>query len=407
MLAILQIARSLDYPLAGFGAGLLYIGSPMAALHDRLVMSDTLLTFSTSLLLWASIKCARAKQPVLWQPLLVGSLLTLSVIVKLSGILLISMPVIAVLFLTKDRAERRARLLRLVFPLVIAGVVAAALVASGYGGFEGNKTSFGSVGQRIEQLWQQAQLYAVWMLLYLPAPILVPVGIVLLWERNTVSWRAVAFLACCGTTLILTFLLVGTTAFSRYLMPAWPALLLAGAISAELLLRTPNGLRRSWQFVGAAAVGTTLLWNTFFVTRLFDDPAAAPLAAPDRYQYVESWTAGYHLPEIMAALEAEARRSNGIVLAVKQRVRLINVAPLIYLRDNPGITIEMIDLSDEAAPQRLNEIATQRPVYLLLDQDELHSYAFEQRFPHMRLVRSYANPVSAMHFYLYSVASSR
>src|SRR5262249_30234051 len=56
---ILLIARSLGRPLAGIIAGVLYVGAPMAALHDRLAMSDSLLTLVACLVLWASIDYAQ------------------------------------------------------------------------------------------------------------------------------------------------------------------------------------------------------------------------------------------------------------------------------------------------------------------------------------------------------------
>jgi hypothetical protein len=350
---ILLIARELKNPAAGIVAGLLYAGAPLAVLHERLGLSDSLLTCLACFVLLASVRFALAPEATRQQGMRIGELIVVAVLAKLSGILLLYLPMVVLGVLDPPRRERWRKLRLLCALMLLVFLAVAALVSLRYGSYELSKTSATSLGARLQRQQYYAGLVASWLVAYLPAPLLL----------------------CCGAN-------------ARYL---W-----GHAGRARLLVRV----------LVVSALSAAMIWNGVFAVRLILNPLQAPLVPLDREQYLETWTAGYHIPELITLLEQKADEQGPIIVANQNRLRLINLAPQLYLGDNPKVRIEPIELSSAETPQQLRELAAQRPTYIVLDEDELQGYDFVRRYSGVRLVRVFMNPLGTMRFYVYEQPGS-
>jgi hypothetical protein len=150
-------------------------------------------------------------------------------------------------------------------------------------------------------------------------------------------------------------------------------------------------------------VGSALLWNAYAAWTIVRTPLNAPLVAADRRQYLETWSAGYGVNDLVAALEDRADRFGPVVLANHDQPRLIHLAPLIYLRNTPQITIESVDLMHADAQDELLRMASQDPTYLLLDEQEVVAFDVTDRFPDLEVEQMVEHPTETMRFYLYRV----
>jgi hypothetical protein len=100
-------------------------------------------------------------------------------------------------------------------------------------------------------------------------------------------------------------------------------------------------------------------------------------------------------------LKRIAIEQGGIILVNHNQPRLVHLAPLIYLRDDPLLRFEQIDLREGAAQAWLRQRAGQRPTYLLFDDQEIQALDLPHRLPELRLRRIFENPLGTMRFFLY------
>jgi hypothetical protein len=405
LIALLLIGRALDRPAAGILAGTLYAGAPLVLLHDRLGLPDSLLTWAGGCVTLASVRFARAPAPSQARALVIGLLVCFAALAKLPGLFLCSIPILAVLALPDSWADARRRLALLRTPAIVVLGGLAALLFLQYGIFELHKTEGGSPGQRLGVMARYAGLFGEWLAVYMPAPLLILplLGLALRRRIHAAAGRALVFLLACGLALPAIFLLLGTVLYPRYLAPAWPALLLASAIAATELWQM-RGLARG---LCAVAIVLALAWDGAFAVQIQRSPASAQLVAIDRTQYLETWTAGYNIPEIIALLERMAAEQEGIQVLNHYQPRLIHLASEIYLGGNPQVALLSLNLQSANAPDRVRQLATARPVYLLLDEEEQQAFDFSRRFPKVHLLRTFENPLGTMRFYLYEQPHSR
>jgi hypothetical protein len=400
--ALARCGRLLGRPGAGLLAGLLYALAPMAQIHDRLAIPDSMLTLASAALLAASLAYARAERAGRRAALGLGLLLALACLVKLSGLFLALVPPLAVIFLTPPGA-RRQRLAMLRMALIVALVAIAALAPFHYGGAERQKA--GGPGDRLGLIGQNVLLAAGWLLRYLPGPLLVlPLG-ALCRRRPPASQadqlgpqRVIGLLLAVGLALAAIFVLVGSALYPRYMFMGWPALLLAAAVGSGELWRD----RLQTRALAGLGLGAAMIWGGFFALRYSADPRSAPLAAADRRQYTQSWTAGYGLGELLQTLRGAAA-GGPIALASNDQPRLATLAGRIYLAREPQIAIVTVELSADSAAAQLHALAAAGPTYLLADQQLIDAYRLRERLPALRAVQVVRNPDSPMRFYLFAV----
>jgi 4-amino-4-deoxy-L-arabinose transferase-like glycosyltransferase len=289
LLALAYAGRVLRSPRAGLIAAALSALAPLLVLHDVMAIPDSLLTFISVLVIIATFRWATRERPARRETALLGVLIGVAVMVKLTAVFLFWLPVLAVLTL-RPRAQWPMRLALLRTALIALLVCIALLSPWHYGGRELHKAEFRTLPERVERLIQNAEMSVHSLLLYLPAPLLAIVALAWAYRRKPSTNKVVFWLVLSGGAFIGTLLVVGATVYPRYLMPAYPLLLLAGALCADRAWQERRALHRT---LVAAALTLALAWNSFFACQLWRDPLHAPLAPSNRHWYLGSWTAGY------------------------------------------------------------------------------------------------------------------
>jgi len=458
-LTLVATGRSLGHPRAGALAGVLYALAPLAGVHDVLGLPDSMLALASALLLWASIGFASRPAAGRRDALLVGALLGAASLIKLSGLLLFVIPVLAVLLLPAS-SERWRRLALLRVALIVALLGLACLAPFHYGSAERHKLD--TEQARIAVAQRHAVAAGDWLLRYLPGPLLVAPLLALAMRglrraapdsshRNVparqaddragsgygvarlparaneqpfevhqtasarlsavagrvaeegtddaapATARLTAFLLLAGLAVIASFVLIGTTLYSRYLLPAWPPLLLAAALGTTTLWSSGPAPRGVALLALLAATGWSLAWIGWFATA----PLTAPLAHQDRAQYLETWSAGHNLDAMLADVRAAAAAHGRLTLVNHNQPRLVHLATLLYLGDTPAIRLTEVDLSAPDAPARLADLARNEAIVLVVDQQEVEGFALPERFPRLHLLRRYPHPGGAMAFLLF------
>ncbi len=414
--ALMICGRRLGWPGAGAFAGLLYALAPLAQIHDRMAIPDSMLTMVGTFILAASIRYARDTASGRRATLGLGALLAIAAMVKLPGLLFALTPPLAVLALSEPgELRRRLGLLRL--SLIVALAALAALAPFHYGGAERQK--IGGELSRLAMIGQNSAQIGLWLLRYLPGPLLILPLAALgagaaarsyalldvdgktahIQQKTNHPRREMLFLLAAGLAVPGAFAVVGGGLASRYILPAWPALLLAAGLGVQILWQTDRA-RGAARALVILSVGAAALWGGYFDLRYSADPRTAPLDKSDRRQYVETWTAGYALPTLLETIRGIAAEGP-ITLALHDQSRLASLVGEIYLSTNPQIHLAAIDLSTAEAPDQLRALAARWPTYVLADAQVVDVYGLRQRFPGLRAVHVVENPGGMMRFWLF------
>ncbi|MGQ9826794.1 MAG: ArnT family glycosyltransferase [Roseiflexus sp.] len=381
-------------PRAGIFAGLFYICSPLAIVHDMLAIPDSMLTSIASFVLALSLRLNRLPNPTRWHAAGVGALVALAGLVKLAGVFLFALPALALLVQTMPHELQHRRWVMIRTALIVTLLALAAFAPFNYGGAENRKVGALDPTLQVERLGQNLSHIGEWMMTAMPLPVPIIAGIGLATSPDR---RQHLFLFLSAILFCLALATIGSVLYPRYILPAWTPILFAAGLSLSQYRQHWKALHR----IGVALTLITFLWGAFFAFQYTRNPAYAPLTVADRRQYIEKWTAGYHTEEIVHQLRLEAERSGSIVLVSPLQLRLIHFAPKIYLDDDPRITFIDIDMLATDARQHLGDLAAQRPLYIALDAEEVRAFDIEQRFPELKCIREWRNPYSTMAFFLY------
>ncbi|WP_232280222.1 ArnT family glycosyltransferase [Roseiflexus castenholzii] len=379
---------------AGLFAGLLYILSPLAIIHDRLAIPDAMLGSIAGFLLAASLRLTLLPQPNRWHAAGVGALGALATLVKLPGLFLFALPALIIVTsaATPERRHQQWALLRTV--LIMTLLAPASFAPFNYGGAENHKVGVFNLALQIERLTDNVRQIGEWLALTLPLPTLALIGLGLS-QRPT--RRLILTLVAAACVFCMALATIGSVLYPRYILPAWPLLLVVAGVGLSRLCHLPVALRGA----GIAIALINAIWGSFFAIQYAQNPAQAPLTTADRHQYIETWTAGYHLDEITLLLHTEAEQKGDIALLSPLQPRLIHIGPKVYLNGDPRISFVDVDVASDNARQLINEITTQRTVYVTLDAEEVVAFDIERRFPELKIIREWRNPHSDMAFYLY------
>ncbi len=386
--------RVIANPTAGIIAGLLYIFSPLAIIHDRLAIPDAMLGSMASFLLAASLRMTMTVQPDRWQAASVGALAALTALVKLTGLFLFTLPALIILIrpVTPDYPPSRWALLRTALIITLLGI--AAFAPFNYGGAESQKIGATNLALQIERLTGNILQIGEWTAITLPLPGLVLIGFGLSLPRMR---RLSLILAAAAGLFCLALAVIGSALYPRYILPVWPMLLFAAGLGTSQISHFPYIVRGA----GIIVLAISMLWGLVFNSHYAREPADAWLSAVDRRQYIESWSAGYHLPDVYTTLSAIASEKGGIVIVSPIHERVVHVGPKIYLRNERLISFTDIDFRHTDAPALIDDIATRHPVFVTLDAQEVVGFDIERRFPELKRIREWRNPHSTMAFYLY------
>lgn len=369
LLLLVALGRRLYGRPAGWIAGLLYVVAPIALVHDRMALYESLVTLAALAALAAAL--AWAERPTAGRTGALGLAMGLALLTKLSALFfVILVPVVVALW--------RRKALRQWWPLAQAYFLAAGMYSVLYlspiidniseGNFDRYSLTAGEVLQAPFALWgrnvtfvvEAATVYLGWPLTLLAAAAVL-VGAFGGGRPGRVAavWTLVP---------LALFVLTAKLIYSRYVVFCFVGALLpaAGLLVALAhqrlpplpLPRVPAAGRTVPLAAGVAALVTlvAVVPGLAFGARLLADPASAPWMddkrfITDRFQYVESNYAGYGLREIVDHLRAQAAHGPVVVLA-RNTTGMPRDGVTAYLLDWPNVHVGFVP-EHEGIEQRL------------------------------------------------------
>jgi hypothetical protein len=301
----------------GILAGLLYAVVPFAVFHERQALADPLLAMLTLL---ATLLARRvADRPRTWLALLMGLTLAGAYLVKISALLYMVVPILAVALFSRPSDRLKA------LAATLAGIaIAIVLITWVYrqAALDGvtpaplyrlspdstNPLAGSSLGRDLAD-------YLDILLRYVGPLALVLALLAGVWAIRGERWRETLFLAVPAFGFSLAQVAVGRpTGFlaPRYLLISIPPLVVMSALGLVLTVKHLLARRGPPVWVGARVVlALTLGLMLLFDAILIVNPARAPLPRSDVVQYLIGDPSGYGRVDVAADLLAIWREGGG------------------------------------------------------------------------------------------------
>ncbi|HEV2125542.1 MAG TPA: glycosyltransferase family 39 protein, partial [Chloroflexota bacterium] len=317
---LVVLGRRLFGKYAGWVAGALYVFAPIALVHDRMALYDSLVATTALLTLLTAVWWA--ERPNVRHTVWLGFSLGVALLTKLSAVFFVALVPVAI-GLWQWRALRHWWLLAQSFFLAAAcySVLYLSPIVDNIqdGNFQRYSLTTGEVLQFPLELWlSNARFVAQAATAYLGIPLAVftavaAAAVVVYGPRGgrlAVLWAMVPLIA---------FVLTAKIIYSRYVVFCFVVALLPASWAIVTLGR---GLwrtaRQEARLRPVALLLSALFWcllclpGAVFAFRLLTDPPTAPWMddrryITDRFQYVESNYAGYGLEEIVEYVRERAK----------------------------------------------------------------------------------------------------
>ena len=365
--------------LAGPIAGALYVIAPVAVVHDRMALYDTLVTTASLLVLLTTVHWS--ERPGWMRMILVGFAIAISVLTKLSALFFVGLvPAVAIAWNPTSRKQW--------WQLAQAGFIGAGAYSILYlspivdnlanGNFGRYSLTFAEVMNFPFTLWwANAEFVAGTLTTYIGLPLLLAsvAAVISMFGQadsdagiapptTTSRGRSAFIMAVWILVPVAAFVLTAKLIYSRYVVFVLISTLIPTAIGAaraavswrSLLPNTgaPDPTRRLGNVLQASiwslwACSIVVSCSTF-IWPLINAPAEAPWMndrryITDRFQYIESNYAGYGLAELLAFLEMSRSEhpETGIVVITRTATGMPRDAIFAYLRDRPGVTLGYVD----------------------------------------------------------------
>jgi 4-amino-4-deoxy-L-arabinose transferase-like glycosyltransferase len=326
-------------------AALFYIACPFTLAYDRMVLTDAFLSAFTALTLLLSVRLA--EEPRWSTGAALGAAIALGVLSKATGLLLFTVPLLALLLVARTRRPALG-------PLALAFAVASTVVAYplwlffrktdelvGAIGVRESETSFSgnaaaNLGLAAEWLW------AYWT----PGlAVLALAGLAVAIAAG--KGRRGAFLALLAVGPTVAFVAVSGIWYPRYLLfTTVPLLPLSawGFVRAIDLVRERARLRTGPAAgLAVAALALVLAPAARFDLALWTDPVGAPLPTIERFQYVTGWPSGYGMRDSIAFLRLERERHpEGLLLVTPGPSTTASAVRLLWARDS-AVDVRYVD----------------------------------------------------------------
>lgn len=423
--------------IAGPVAAALGVAVPIALVHDRMALYDSLVTTASLLVLVTTLRWADA--PTVARTGTLGLSIGIAVLTKLSALFFVGLaPAVAIAW---QVAARRAW-----WRMAQAGFIGAAAYSVLYlsplvdnladGNFGRYSLTAAEVVAMPLGLWRlnlefvalAAGTYLGW-----PLTLAVPVAVARLATSRRAPgtgdgptpWRVAAIAGAWVGIPLLAFALTAKLIYSRYLVFCLVGALIPVAIAMAVAVdraRRPGRTARHLVEVGVAlAVAAGATWTGIaFGMRLLDDPATAPWMndrrfITDRFQYVESNYAGYGLERVLDHL-ATARRAHpttGIVVLTRTSTGMPRDGVFAYLRETVGTVLGIVDEKEAVADHLVRDpdlaafqAGQGAPTYYVLTDAPggEQQRRFEGLNPGARLVLDVPKPGDHSRFKLYEIA---
>jgi hypothetical protein len=401
MVVVILIGNTLFSISGGILAGLVYLVMPFTLLYDRLALADSFLSTFGALVVLASI---RGRQRLsLWDNVLLGAALIAAVLTKLTGILYVFIPILAILCFSprKDwfpRAKRMAISMAggiVLFGMLIWQNAGTSLVA--------NQASSSVSLLRLQQnTWLAIEWYS--KLLTIPLALLAIVAA--LWccfvARQPTAW----FLLLLFFGSLLPLILFSDIWFPRYMLFTCVslALIISHFLSGLLIsLREyssrSDGIRHLAQGFLIIWLVIVFCWPLRLGYEVIVRPETADLPDIERWQYISGWPSGYGLPELSTTLKEIATNAPGGINVARFHFWSPSYQGLdVYLETDAAISRYTLNPSDLSAWNEIRALASSRPTYFVtnlpLDTDELSDVGMSPNgfLNPARLIASFPKP---------------
>jgi hypothetical protein len=410
---IADLTRALFGPRAAWIAGTLYVAAPIALIHDRMALYDSLVTATALLTLSSALRWS--ERPSARSTFRLGVAMAAAVLTKLSALFFVAL-VPVVIALRAPRSLRRWWLLAQAYALAAAAysVLYLSPIVDNLseGNFQRYSLTAGEVLALPLGLWgKNAEFVWITALRYLGLPLTgaALLGMVwLCWRRGSAGWTV----AMWALAPLLAFVLTAKIIYSRYVVFC---LVCALPGAAALISDVSAAFRRPARpVVAASATVVAALPGIAFAAALLRDPVSAPWLddarwITDRFQYIESNYAGYGLREIVDTLRARAM-TGPVVVLTRTATGMPRDGVTAYLLAQDGIEVGLLPeqrpvrsaLEDE--PIRAFHLANQgAPAYYVLT--DAPGGEQERRFaalnPDARLELALSKPGNHSRFLLY------
>jgi hypothetical protein len=364
--SVFALARRLFDSRTAVVATLFYAFCPFALFHDRLFLTDVVVTTFFALALVAAVDFARSGR--VRDGAFCGLALALGALSKASGVLLLVVPGAAWFALARPRRRSLAAL----FAAMAVAILLLAIPFSIFlRGTDAVRISLGGGASPIERASRNLPVLGEWLWVWGTAPLCILASAAL--AAAVVRRHAPRlYLAAVALVPLAALAFTATIWFPRYVhFVAVPALVLAADALVRIvdlgLARTslPGLARASVLGVATCAALVPALSNDW---HLWTDPRRARMPAIDRIQYVDGWPSGYGTRETVAAVQSErARHAEGLTIVVRSRaLPATQMALSVAFRRDPGVRIEDLPLDDAAKSLPLLERwARERPTVVV------------------------------------------
>lgn len=365
LLACYAIGQALFSRRVGLLAALVYTALPYVFFYNRLALTDGSVSLFAGWTIFFSIKTVRTTN--ILYPLLLTLALVATVLTKLTGMVFLMTPVLAVWLLTPaDQSRQQA--FKKITPGLLAGAVVVSLIYFFGLGLREITTKTESISSNL--LLHNITLLANWLWILLTPPL----AVLLLFSLLRIIFRGgsrTEWFLVLNILLVLPFLLKAWVLYPRYLLfITLPISLLIGH-QIDLLTTTITQKFRYGRALAGAGLGFLLIWPVTFNVTLSGYPHQAALPAVVKDTYFSGLTAGYGIPEMGAYLQALSESEpNGIhLIRLDCWGHLHNTLPL-YLPDSDKISMTTIRPADTPSKisnrsQQLRRLITERRTFFM------------------------------------------
>lgn len=306
--AIVQIGRL----LRGLGTGALALGLyailPLAFFYESMAMADPFAAAFAALIAWRSLVFAR--RPTLAQGVVIGVLIALASLAKLTLALIPALPVMAaLLYAPRPHGGCMIQAFRpYAAPLAVAALIVVVawlpLLLPAYAAQRAgdpfvlvNRSNVQTPGQASYAPLGYAREALALVGDFTSVPLLVGGVAALGWwllaaRASRERWRHALFLLTWLGASVALVILLATLVSSRYFMPAAAPVVLLLALAVTDLLAERGWRRIAGLGAGVALAAWMLVFALPFLRATWDDPHALPLRGTNYNEYLSGWISG-------------------------------------------------------------------------------------------------------------------
>jgi 4-amino-4-deoxy-L-arabinose transferase-like glycosyltransferase len=347
--AAIALARILHNDLAAYVAVILLALNPMLHFHQRLALSDSIL--SPLLFLFAFSLFMAYSQSIfsVYRFIVSGIIFVGAILAKATALVMLPLPLVAAVLIPVTWSLReRIKALVVIYTTISAIWVPFYIFALGRGVNYLSRAEQGTGGNFLD--WQQwvanIQLMSEAFTGYLGIlfPLLIIGGVIAIYFRP----RAALFFFISGISFSIALILTGNTIFNRYWLASLPAMTVLLAISVVAV--SQRILSLSHIVIAGFLIGWVSISLPFILT-VNTNPPGATLPRGDVLQYLQADSAGTGLEELSTVLDDMMISSNTSVYGAFAGCDSLQY----YLSADVDLNCVSLSGSDRTLMERVNE----------------------------------------------------